>query len=297
MIVPGMTCVGNRPPQGFHGCKTYVRGYGLDNFCANGGASGFGCCSHNGEWRVCGDLDYETQRKNQPSGGWVQGTASANFKNCGDHEFNCGFSMFAPNAEADSGESANGQSWPGALKTQPRWRNKCQWDQFDDGYYNRKYGIGFGNTFGSNCQRVNINQFGWTPCYGGTVYRGASGQGYCAMWFGGDGGHHGLPGMMGSPCNHDAGNMCMLREYIPFPAGLLNDRGGYMVMRVNTQGCHNEWGCKMTGGMGYGANMTTDMEQNPIPGLGGWTAMNYSGDTCRCGYAGASGQIQITYYT
>ena len=293
MNVSVSSCIGPRVQYGFHGCKTYVRGYGLDNFCANGGGSGWNQC--NGV--VCGNTDYETQRNNQPSGGWILGDVSSNYSNCMIHEFNCGYSQFNGGAEGDGAESMNGQSWPGALKTQPRWRNKCDWDQFDDGYYNRKYGVGYGNTFGSNCQRININHASYTPCYGGTLYTGNSGQGYCAMWFGGDGGHHGLYGMGGSPCNFTYDNHCMFRQYIPFPAGLINDRGGYVIQRSKTrQSCYNEFACQMTTGMGYGANMGTGGEANPIPGIAGWSASTCAG-ACYCGYNGASGQVQITYYT
>lgn len=218
-----------------------------------------------------------------------------NFRACGTHGLNCGFVMFVPGQDGTSGIAHYGTSWPGYGKHRNENRTNCDWDFFDDGYVNRKYGIGFGNTFGSNCQRVNIDYYGYTPCYGQTVYRAWGGRGECAPWYGGDGGHHGLPPMAGSVCNNSTGNWCMTRQYVPYPGGWVNDRGGYYIVRNHTNGCMSEFTCHMQHVFGVMSNWTDD-NQVPIPGMGGWSAASYGGP-CYCGQAGGPGAVIITYHT
>jgi len=295
MFVPGPACIIPGMPTNSPGCKTYIRGYGLCNFCADGGYGAFSCCSHNSSHFICGNWDAETNRRHQQGGGHHFGAVSQNYRACGTHGLNCGFSAFTPGQDGTSGIAHYGTSWPGYGKHRNENRTNCDWDFFDDGYVNRKYGIGFGNTFGSNCQRVNIDYYGYTPCYGQTVYRAWGGRGECAPWYGGDGGHHGLPPMAGSVCNNSTGNWCMTRQYVPYPGGWVNDRGGYYIVRNHTNGCMNEFTCHMQHVFGVMSNWTDD-GQTPIPGMGGWSADSYGGP-CHCGHAGGPGAVIITYHT
>lgn len=296
MQVHGPGCTPPGQPEPYSGCKTFIRGYGLCNFCAEGGFGGFSCCSHNSSHFICGNTDFETQRRHQQGGGHHFGAVSQNGRFCGEHGLMCGFGMFAPGMDGTSGVAIEQQtSWPGYGKHRNENRTNCDWDFFDDGYINRKYGIGFGNTFGSNCQRVNIDHFGYTPCYGQTVYRHIGGRGECAQWYGGDGGHHGLPPMTGAVCNNGTGDYCMIRQYVPFPGGHINDRGGYYIVRNHTNDCSNEFACHMVKAFGTHGNWTDD-NATPVPGMGGWSSTVYGG-TCRCGHAGGPGAVIITYHT
>ena len=118
----------------------------------------------------------------------------------------------------------------------------------------------------------------------------------CAKWFGGDGGHHGLPGMIGSPCNQSPGDFCMTRQYVPFPGGLINDRGGYVTARNYSNSCLQEHFC-INFPMSVGASQGWDDDSNVmIPGMGGLSSMVYGG-TCRCGAPGGPGAVIVTYYT
>jgi hypothetical protein len=295
-IIAEPSCISPDMPYGYMGCKTFVRGYGLCNFCAEGGMAGFSCCTHNGSFFICGNADLESYSRNQPGGGSSNGGVGWNFIGCGPDNLQCGFSWFAPGTNLTGGTWAD--SWPGSgtgyAKANNENRNYCTWDLFDDGYYNKKYGVGYGNTFGSNCQRTHANFAGFTPCYGGTFYRGRASQ-TCSKWFGGDGGMHGLPGMLGSPCNQSPGDFCMTRQYVPFPGGWVNDRGGYYTARNYSNSCLEQHSCIMVGAMGVQSTGWAESTENPIPGMGGWSSMVYGG-TCRCGYNGGAGAVIVTYY-
>tara|TARA_B100002019_G_scaffold46759_2_gene39452 strand:- start:25721 stop:26965 length:1245 start_codon:yes stop_codon:yes gene_type:complete len=291
------SCITSGGQEGQEGCKTYVRGYGLCNFCADGGSVGYSCCTHNGSWYVCGNLDYETQRHSQPGGAAHNGPAGFNLIECGPHELRCGYSIFSAGNNYTGGTWR--YNWPGTGtgygKNNNENKNLCAWDFFDDGYYNQKYGVGYGNTFGSHCQRINMNHYNYTPCYGQTMYRGRTAF-TCAQWYGGDGGAHGLPGMIGSPCNQSPGDFCMTRQYTPYPGGIINDRGGYVLSRNYSNSCLEEFNCNLFP-MALGASQGWDADtNNMIPGMGGNSAMVYGG-TCRCGSPGASGAVIVTYYT
>ena len=295
-IIAEPSCINPVMPAGFDGCKTFVRGYGLCNFCAEGGFAGFSCCTHNGEWYVCGNTDPESIRRNQPGGGSSNGTSGWNFIGCGPADGMCGFAHFSSANNLTGGTWAD--TWPGSngyAKANNENRNYCIPDLFDDGYYNKKYGVGYGNTFGSCCQRTHTQFHGFTPCYGQTQYRGRAAI-VCSKWFGGDGGMHGLPGMLGSPCNGGQGDYCMFRQYVPFPGGWINDRGGYYTARNYSNSCLEEHSCFMVGAMGVQSTGWTETTENPIPGMGGWSSMVYGG-TCRCGYNGGAGAVIVTYYT
>jgi hypothetical protein len=298
VIIAEPSCIRGGGTGNHEGCKTYIRGYGLCNFCAEGGGGGFSCCTHNGEFRVCGNYDYETLRHSQPGGGAHNGPVGFNFIGCGPHEHNCGFAEFSPGNNLTGGNWRD--NWPGSGtgygKQNNENRNLCSWDFFDDGYYNKKYGVGYGNTFGSNCQRVNQNFYHYSPCYGGTMWRGRYAY-TCSKWFGGDGGHHGLPGMIGSPCNQSPGDFCMTRQYVPFPGGIVNDRGGYVTARNYSNSCLQEHFCiTFPISLGNGSQGWDDDSNVMVPGMGGLSSMVYSG-TCRCGAPGGPGAVIVTYYT
>jgi len=301
---------------GWAGCKSFITGYGLCNFCAEGGVRGYSHCFNDDGWFLCsGGADGV---RCQSSGGWSgSGGMSINMTECGPNRSACGFSQFGIG-------NINGVPWrdghlgyhfPGGHygKFNKSNRNECEWDMFDDGYLNKKYRVGLGNTYGSQCARVNPNQQTLQFCYGQTHYL-RIGSGQCAKWFGGDGGHHGLPGMMGTPCNYDETNPCMARNYVPFPAGLINDRGGYIIHRMNTVMCcgpdccfcqTNEVCMKYQlctqisafglTGRGYGGNN----ERATVPGQGGWGSWScncYSPNGSQFTRTGAPGQVIITYH-
>jgi hypothetical protein len=306
-------CGGN---YGFSGCKTYINGYGLCNFCAEGGIGGWGLCFCNDGWFMCGTQDESSFNNFQPSGGW-NGTSSQsiNQNDCGPIYPFCGFDMFAVGNEPSWRHSHLGYHFPGCSygKHNKTNREECEWDLFDDGYLNKKYRVGLGNTFGSQCGRVNPNHTHVAFCYGQTTYLRV-GSGQCAHYYGADGGAYGLPPMFGSPCDYTSSNPCMARQYVPFPGGLLNDRGGYIIHRTNTQACcgpdncfcQNNWTClkwqRCTQGFafGLGGSSPNQNEGHPsVPGQPGWNSWScncYSPNGIGMGMYGAGGQVIITYY-
>jgi len=283
---------------GTPGDKSYIRGYGLCNFCAEGGNIGRTCCSHTSSHFLCGTYcDYETERRHQASGGNhfanVNETYAIRYDYANDPEkTGQGYCHFASGANYTD-EAGTHDSWPGYGKFNNENRIMCSPDLFDDGYINRMYGVGYGNTYGSNCQRINDNYYGYNVCFGGLVYRSIQGRGICAAWWGGDGGYHGLPGMAGSPCNNQTGDFCMTRQYTPFPAGWWNERGGYYIIRNRTAGCLEEYGCQMHFSMHGGSK---PISQPSVAGMGGWSSVRYGGG-CNCSYTGGPGMVIITYYT
>lgn len=306
------TDIGN---YGWTGCKTFITGYGLCNFCAEGGTRGWTTCMCNDGWYMCSGGDNGVRC--QASGGWSGSQSqSVNMTDCGPHRANCGFSQFAPGTTTGIQwrDGAFGYQFPGNDygKFNKTNRNECEWDLFDDGYLNRKYRVGLGNTFGSQCARVNPNFQTLQFCYGQTVYL-RTGLGQCAHWFGGDGGQHGLPPMFGSPCNYDGSNVCMARNYVPFSGGLINDRGGYIIHRTNTvmccgpdccycrtnQVCMKHQLCAQSTAFGLRGPGNDREDQATVPGQGGWGSWS-----CNCyepnGRAftrsGAPGQVIITYH-
>lgn len=299
---------------GWLGCKSFITGFGLCNFCAEGGTRGWSLCYLSDGWFMCSGGNDGVRC--QASGGW-SGSAgqSVNSVDCGPHIAACGFSQFSLGTEVGWRDGSYGYQFPGNDygKFNKSNRNECEWDLFDDGYLNKKYRVGLGNTFGSQCGRVNPNFQTLQFCYGQTTYL-RTGLGQCSHWYGGDGGQHGLPPMYGSPCNYDMGNSCMARNYVPFPGGLINDRGGYIIHRTNAMMCCGPdccfcqtnkvcmkfQICAQTTAFGLtGKGSCLYEDQATVPGQGGWgsfsqSCMTPNGQTFS--RTGAPGQVIITYY-
>ena len=315
MYITGPSCQNNGccgGNYGINGCKTYINGYGLCNFCAEGGIGGFGQCFLNDGWFMCANQDADSLRNYQASGGWSgAGSQSINQNDCGPNYPFCGWSEFGVGSETQWRHGGLGYQFPGEIygKHQRRNREECEWDLFDDGYLNRKYRVGYANTFGSNCGRTNPNHHGLAFCYGQTTYlRVASGQ--CAHYYGADGGAYGLPPMFGSPCNYDMSNPCMARQYVPFPGGLINDRGGYVIHRTNTQACCGPDNCFCANNnvclkhqrcsqiFAFGLMTSSTEGATTVPGQGGWNSFAcycYSPNGISMGQYGNPGQAIITY--
>jgi len=147
--------------------------------------------------------------------------------------------------------------------------------------------IGIGNTFGSCGRRVSLSH-GINPCFGGRCYNCY----FCAPFFGADGGAHGLPGALGSPCNMDMGDRCMVQQFMPYPGGLINTRGGWIPYRNTSNDLAGFNGVTQRTNMFFGYSSSN--REHGIPGMGGHSSST-SGGNCYCGGGGNSGQLIITY--
>jgi hypothetical protein len=90
--------------------KHFITGYGLCNFCAEGGVRGYSHCFNDDGWFLCsGGADGV---RCQASGGWSVAlvSMSINMTECGPHRANCGFSQFAPGQNTGIGWR-DGASW------------------------------------------------------------------------------------------------------------------------------------------------------------------------------------------
>jgi hypothetical protein len=247
---------------GARGCKSFVVGPGLRNFCAEGGYGGQSFCANcNGSWEMFCLCDYTqacAEGASMPYG------AAICCDMCTGHWGNCGFSCFTPG---------------GGIGMYPIEYQDVTETQYDL--------IGAGTTFGSNCRRVHYGH-ALNPCYGGLCWSMCA---YCAPYFGADGGAIGLPGLMGSPCNH-AMDWCMITQYHPYPGGLINTRGGYLPYRYTSMNLAGENGAhyRFQDYFGHSSNRADE----GIVGLGGRSASSESGN-CYCGGPGHAGMVRITY--
>ena len=252
---------GQAPMTGYFGCKTYVTGFGLCNFCAEGGGPGMSFCQLSHNCCFC----YSTDGQNPMHGGTMDFRGTNEF--CGPANLNCGFSCFAPYGGIGQFYNVNNM---GKLRGNP-------------------YCDLFGNA--KRFDSAGAVQLGHAVnhCYGGLCF----GTTHCAPYYGADGGFFGLPGAIGSPCNQDAGDWCMVKGYYPYPGGLINTRGGYWVRRydMNMAG-ENSIGPFMNISMGYWGGGPDGV--TGIPGAGGMTAAA-NGGNCYCGGPGYNGMVQITY--
>lgn len=265
-VASGTCCanLGTAPMVGWMGCKTYATGVGLCNFCAEGGGPGMTFCALSHNCCFC----YSTEGQNPLHGGTMDFRNTNEF--CGPHQPNCGHSCFTPGGGI-------GQFWNisnmGKNRANPY---ACMFN----GKANRFDTCGNTVTLG---HPVN-------HCYGGICI----GTTHCAPYYGADGGAFGLPGAVGSPCNQDAGDWCMVKQYIPFPGGLINTKGGYWPRRYDSMNYagENDYGPWMRGTMGIFAGGTDG--NFGIPGAGGNSAGSRDGN-CYCGGPGYAGMVQITY--
>lgn len=264
--VAGGPCV--TPLQsGFKGCKTFVVGYGLNNFCAEGGGGGSWHCHCN--WVLSCMCEYD-----------VACAEGARFNNCAYQ--NCTGSHESFTCHCLLANSVHGTGMINPFDMYDNTRYDCG---KSTGHYDL---IGVGNTFGSFGRRVKLNH-ALNPCYGAACY----GCLFCAPFYGADGGARGLPGMVGSPCNQAADDFCMINQYIPYSGGLINTRGGYIIRRNSDMNNSGNQGSPYDFNefFGYnGSNMA-----HGIPGFGGRSAQSFNGNNCYCGGYGGSGQVIITY--
>jgi hypothetical protein len=256
ICVAGMSCC-SPINNGYRGCKTYINGFELGNFCAEGGGPGYSHClmtAYMGcicEFPVCGE-NMRSGVCQYCSGPWDL------------NPWACSKEMSGPYGTGTLDCFQQGQN---------------------TGYYDL---IGVGNTFGSCGERVKYDH-PLNPCYGGVCYNCY----FCAPFFGADGGSHGLPGGLGSPCNTDpSGSACCHLQYIPYPGGLINTRGGWIPRRnetLNWAGANGtaHW---VNDFFGY----TSSSREHGVPGMGGISASS-TGGNCYCGASGHSGQVIITY--
>lgn len=273
------SCVGP-DPVGYKGWKTFAVGYGLDNFCAEGGGPGQWFC--NGAWSQFCLCDYPTLFAD---GGRLntclrcQTSIDYGINGCWS---NCTMYQSGLACLRELNGSAHGT---GTIPSHDMWDNRRWLCGKSTSHYDL---IGIGNTFGSCGRRVNLRH-SLNPCYGAACWNCL----YCAPFFGADGGARGLPGLLGSPCNMDAGDYCMINQYVPYPGGLINTRGGWLVRRNSDMNISGNNGHPYDFGefFGYGAS---NLAHGSIPGWGGRTAVSRDGN-CYCGGYGGSGQVIITY--
>ena len=265
--IAGMSCC-SPESFGYRGCKSFAIGYGLQNFCAEGGGMGYSHCHCN--WPQSCLCVYETscnegsRRHSCQEDGWGAG------RWCFNEPWVCGCNM-------------QGQPY-GSGQLDCFEVGKSRDLGCNTGYYDL---IGIGNTFGSNGQRVSLAH-GINPCYGGRCFNCH----FCAPFFGSDGGAHGLPGSLGSPCNHDFGDRCMVQQFVPYPGGLINTRGGWVPYRHTAINIGGDNGKAQRTNMFFGYSSSN--REHGIPGMGGYSSITYCGN-CYCGGAGNAGQLIITY--
>lgn len=258
------TATGVAPTVGFFGCKTYATGVGLCNFCAEGGQGGMAFCALSHNCCFC----YSTEGQNPMHGGTMDFRGTNEI--CGPHVANCGFHCFS---------TGGGIGQFHQLNNMGKNRSNAYACMFE----------GKASRFDSCNQAIQLGH-AVNHCYGGLCF----GILHCAPYYGADGGAFGLPGALGSPCNQDAGQWCMVKQYIPYPGGLINTRGGYWARRyddMNYAG-ENSYGTWMNISMGLWAG-SSDGNWG-IPGAGGNTASS-TGGPCYCGGPGYNGMVQITY--
>jgi len=265
-VAAGSCCTtnGTAPSVGHIGCKSYATGVGLCNFCAEGGAPGMTFCALSTNCCFC----YASCGENPMHGGTMDFRGTVEF--CGPGLLNCGFSAFQQNAGI-------GQFWNinnmGKNRANPY---ACMFD-------------GKANRFDTCGTAVQLGH-AVNHCYGGLCI----GTTHCSPYYGADGGAFGLPGAVGSPCNQDAADFCMVKQYIPYPGGLVNTKGGYWARKYNEMNFagENSFGAFMRASMGYWGG--GDDGNFGIPGAGGNSAAS-TGGNCYCGGPGYSGLVQITY--
>ena len=123
------------------------------------------------------------------------------------------------------------------------------------------------------------------------MYYGCSGSG---VGLNSATGAPGLPGAYGNMCNSYCRHWNY--HYVPYPGGLVNQCGGYVVI----QNCGNEC-CfcalrmKAGGSVAFGGPGSGLDSAGYVPGLGGMTAQVCGGPCC-CGSTGHGGAARITVY-
>ena len=108
----------------------------------------------------------------------------------------------------------------------------------------------------------------------------------CRCYYGADFGSPGRPGYLWSQCSCAT---CNWKAVTPFPGGLVNQGGGFVMTRMQGDACINEWQ-KCIPSFGY----QVDTSSQFIPGMGTISSTSCAGGCCY-GHGGAPGMIRITY--
>lgn len=109
----------------------------------------------------------------------------------------------------------------------------------------------------------------------------------CACGYGGDCSIPGRPGYFETPCNC---NNCWTKLGLPYPAKLVNDGGGHIVVNNTGNACTNMYAyCSGPTPWAFNPNCN-----NTLPGTGAPSATACGGGCCY-GYRGGGGLIKITY--
>lgn len=137
----------------------------------------------------------------------------------------------------------------------------------------------------------------------GSTGHGCSCVGCCAMFYGCSGsgvglnsatGAPGLPGAYANMCNSYCRHWNQM--YVPYPGGLVNQCGGYIVMQnCGNECCYCSMQMKAGGSVGFGGPGFGLGSAGYVPGMGGMTAAVCGGPCC-CGTVGAPGAARITVY-
>lgn len=275
----GGCCQANLRSDGYQGQKTFALGHGLSNFCAEGGYHGLGWCKQSSFCCFCIDT----------SGVCAMTNSAGHFTFDGGDAFGGSESHWC-----DPGGSDNNpyKCWSqGQMALAERRIFHC--DHRGKNFYCY---IGIGNTFGSRGERIKWNSSYANHCYGGLKWN-------CmdrAPYFGADGGAAGNVGAIGSYCNQDANDNCMIYNMIPYPGGIINTYGGWWHKRMEVMllagSQANGRGDQPTWFYGAGSGDCQSNVNEPWPGVGGPTAVSYCcNNCCYCGSAGGNGMIRVTF--
>ena len=113
--------------------------------------------------------------------------------------------------------------------------------------------------------------------------------GCCATYCGADGGAYGVPGAAYIFCYS---NHCWNKQHVPYPAGLVNGKGGWMTaVTCENSGCGHcmlHWASAQ---LGWGGSFS---DHNYVPGVGGPSGWTCGGGCCR-GENGTAGMIRINF--
>lgn len=280
-LATGGCCLPHGNHFGQHGCKSYIVGHGLCNFCAEGGMGGMTHCALSHGCCFCWGNNYGNEcvyrgDRADSAGHYMGGKNFSCDFYCGPHYLICGHSCFTPGGGIGQRSTflMDGQSEAGRVYS-------CLFGKPAADYLSCGKEVALGHP---------VNH-----CFGGACFIPMA---YCAPFFGADGGAHGLPGMLTSPYNQDAGNWCMVMELHPYPGGLINTRGGWVAIPRWDQNNAGWQGfqafSKSLMGFVGGGEGSDDHHLSYIPGMGGKSSTT-SGGNCYCGGPGTSGMIQITY--
>ena len=113
--------------------------------------------------------------------------------------------------------------------------------------------------------------------------------GCCVTYCGADGGANGVNGAAYLFCYNQH---CYNKQHIPYPAGLVNGKGGWMTgVQCENSGCGYcllHWA---TAQLGWGGSFS---DHNFVPGVGGPSGWTCGGGCCH-GQNGTSGMVRINY--